>query len=423
MKKYVAIVTIKAKTPIKLGSSKIDFIVDMPINRDWNDLPFIQGTSIAGMLRNEFSENEAENMFGFEETNENIGEASKLIFSNALLVDENEKVNESLLLEKSEFLKFFENLPIREHNALNHKGVTKPHAKFDEEIIFKGTKFRFLVESDNEEYFKKVLNVLKKSNLRLGGSITRGFGEFEVESIYYEDMDENKYIEFIPSLNSKLNKKFSPQSDKKDFIHYTLKLKPLNFFMFGSGMSDEYADMTPLIEDEVDYKEKKLIKKAVIPASSVKGSISSRVAFYYNQKNENFADKVGIEFKDKEENEAVKELFGEKKDKNKGKIGKVFISDVFLDFNKDDEKQFDHVKIDRFTGGAMEGALFSENTITSKEFTLNIYVKESNYLNLLEMALDDITKGILPLGGAVTKGYGIFEGILLKEGEKYEVSR
>lgn len=418
MKKFVAIVTIKTLTPIKIGSSKIDFIVDMPINRDWNNLPFIQGTSIAGMLRNEFSEDEAKEIFGFEKDKKNEGQASNVIVSNGLLVDENENVNENLLLEKSEFLKIFDNLPIREHNALNHKGVTKEHAKFDEEIIFKGTKFRFLIESDNEKYFKKVLNILKTPNLRIGGSITRGFGEFEVEKIEYEDMDENRYIEFILSLNSKLSKTFEAKSDKKDFIKYTLKLKPLNFFMFGSGMSDEEADMTPLIEDEIDYENKKIIKKAVIPASSVKGAISSRVAFYFNEENGIFADKIN-EFKNKEENEAVKNLFGEKKDEKQGRIGKVFISDVFLDCKI---QKFDHVKIDRFTGGAIDGALFNEKTIITKEFELEVYVKnDAEYINLLEKALIDITKGILPLGGAVTKGHGIFEGILLKEGEKYEI--
>lgn len=418
MKKYVAIVTIKTLTPLKVGSSKIDFIIDMPINRDWNNLPFIQGTSIAGMLRSEFSENEAKKIFGYEEDKKNEGEASKVIFSNALLVDENEKVNESLLLEKSEFLKFFDDLPIREHNALNHKGVTKEHAKFDEEVIFKGTKFRFLIECDEKDYFEKILNLLKKPNLRLGGSVTRGFGEFEVESIYYEDMDKNRYIEFIPSLNAKLKDKFNAKCEKNDFIKYTLKLKPLNFFMFGSGMADEYADMAPLIEEEINYEKRALIKKAVIPASSVKGAISSRVAFYYNQKNENFADKIDIQSKKKEENEAVKELFGQKKDKNEGSVGKVFISDLFLDFK---EKTFEHVQIDRFTGGAIEGALFSEKTVNTKEFELIVYVKkDAKYLNLLEKALTDITKGILPLGGATTKGHGIFEGEWTKKGESDE---
>ena len=424
MKKYIAIVTIKAITPIKVGSSKIDFIVDMPINRDWNNLPFIQGTSIAGMLRSEFENDEANEIFGFEEDKNKDGQASSVIFSNALLVDENEKVNEELILdlENRKFLKLFENLPIREHNALNHKGVTKEHAKFDEEIIFKGTKFRFLVESDNKEHFEKVLNMLKKENLRIGGSVTRGFGEFEIESIKYEEMDEERYIEFVPSLNSALKNEFKPKCDKKDFIKYVLKLKPLNFFMFGSGMADEYADMTPLIEDEIDYDKKKLIKKAVIPGSSVKGAISSRVAYYFNQNKGNYADNLDIELKDKEENEAIKALFGKKKNENQGERGNVYISDLFLSFK---DKIFEHVKIDRFTGGAIEGALFQERAITSNEFELVVYVKDNDdtkkYLELLEKALIDITKGTLPLGGASTKGHGIFEGVLFKEGEKYEI--
>ena len=42
--------------------------------------------------------------------------------------------------EKSNFLKNFKELPMRDHNSMDEKGVTKNGAKFDEEIIFKGKK-------------------------------------------------------------------------------------------------------------------------------------------------------------------------------------------------------------------------------------------------------------------------------------------
>ncbi|MMZ69950.1 hypothetical protein D1872_328830 [compost metagenome] len=62
----------------------------------------------------------------------------------------------------------------------------------------------------------------------------------------------------------------------------------------------------------------------------------------------------------------------------------------------------------------MEGALFQEKTTTSDEpFTIDILVKngvDESYLKAFEGALDDICNGMLPLGGSVNKGHGVFTG-------------
>lgn len=110
----------------------------------------------------------------------------------------------------------------------------------------------------------------------------------------------------------------------------------------------------------------------------------------------------------------------QKKDNEKDSFkGNILISDVYLDkTSSKDTKVFDHVSIDRFTGGAIDSALFQEKTIASKEtFILEILinenkVKEKVALEALKKALEDITTGMLSLGGATTKGHGIFTGEL-----------
>jgi CRISPR/Cas system CSM-associated protein Csm3 (group 7 of RAMP superfamily) len=75
------------------------------------------------------------------------------------------------------------------------------------------------------------------------------------------------------------------------------------------------------------------------------------------------------------------------------------------------------VKIDKFTSGAMEGALFSEKVVENKglEFKTTILVKnskEEDYakaLSYLEKALDDIDRGTLTLGGGSGRGHGAFK--------------
>ena len=415
MKRIISHIILKTKTPLKVGSNKIDFVQDSPIQRDWNNLPMILGTSIAGVVRKEFNEKIASDIFG-----ENQG--SKIIFSNALLLDENNQVNEKLLINKSDFLQIFDELPIRQHTAITDKGVTREHSKFDEEIVFKGSRFKFLVEfvDLDEEIFEKVIEKIVSKTFRLGGGRTKGFGEFEVEKITYEEFDENSYSDISTSLNTTLKNEYQIKSYLENYDEYILKLTPDDFFMFGSGFGDEDSDMTAVFENEIDYQNKTLSKKRVlIPASSIKGAISHRLAFNWNIENNDFEDTAKIE----EENEAVIAILGHKKERidnmEVGHKGNVLISDCFIDKFK--QKKFEHVKIDRFTGGASDGALFQEKTTQSDEFEIRLYLKSSvkeKYKKVFEKTLKEICNGLLPLGGMTTKGHGFFSGELYKNGEE-----
>lgn len=430
--KFIAYITFEAKTALKIGSKSADFLQDSPIQKDWNGLPMILGTSITGVLRKEFEDEISNKIFGTGDL------GSKTIISNALLLDENKEVNETLLLEKSKFLQNFIVLPIREHNAMNDKGVTKDTGKFDEEVIYKGTRFKFSIEMLNESeeekiYFLQLLDFLSKNSFRIGAGSTKGFGQIKVKEITYDEFDTNseKYIDLSSSLNTKLSKTHEIiKFDNENYTKYELKLTPNDFFMFGSGFGDDEADMTPVVEKVIDYDKKDLTEeKVLVPASSIKGAISHRTTYYYNLLNEIF-----IEL-DKTPYENVESIFGAKKDKyEEGFKGNILISDVYLDkTSSKDTKVFDHVSIDRFTGGAIDSALFQEKTIASNEtFILEILLNKHNIKKecerkqedfekveeAFEKTLKDITSGMLSLGGATAKGHGIFSGILLKDGKQ-----
>ena len=429
---FIAHITFEAKTALKIGSKNADFLQDSPIQKDWNGLPMILGTSLTGVLRKEFEDEIAKNIFGTGDL------GSKTIISNALILNEKKEVTESLLLDskKSDFLQKFIVLPIREHNAMNDKGVTIKNAKFDEEVIYKGTRFKFSIEMLNENVndknnFFQLLDLLSKDSFRIGAGSSKGFGQIKVIEITYDEFDVNsdEYVNLSSSLN--INTKLSEthkikEFDDEKYIKYKLILTPDDFFMFGSGFGDDEADMTPVFEDIVDYEKQDLIKeKVLIPASSVKGAISHRTTYHYNLINKNFIKENG-----ENKAEVVETIFGSKKDKEKDSFkGNILISDVYLDkTSSKDTKVFEHVRIDRFTGGAIDSALFQEKTISSKEtFTLEILinkekveVKENDEgkiaLEAFEKALKDITTGMLSFGGATTKGHGIFSGKVLKNG-------
>jgi hypothetical protein len=131
-----------------------------------------------------------------------------------------------------------------------------------------------------------------------------------------------------------------------------------------------------------------------------------------------FGAKVGVANRGNEEDEYYyKELSGHR--------GKVIINDIFPENDKHD-KIFNHVAIDRFTGGARDGALFSEKVSyfedTDQTLEIDIVVENTNLsknvIEAFESTLTDVCKGLLPLGGMTTKGHGIFTGKLFKNGKK-----
>ena len=411
--KYIAHITLESETPLKVGSAASDFVLDSPIQRDWNNLPMILGTSIAGVLRKDFGENEDE-IFGNEK-------GSNVVFSNALLVDENNKVHEELLLDKSEFLSLFDALPVREHTAITEKGVVKEHSKFDEEVVYKGSRFKFSIEiTEDEAAFKKLLSMLQSPSFRLGGGSTKGFGKFKVLSVADAIIETHEvWMDYSSSLNSLTSKEVTVANEKAyKHSRYALTLTPDDFFMFGSGFGDDDADQIPIVEKVIDYDKKRLSDNHIImPGSSLKGAIAHRTAYHYNLQNNLFIGNTEAKL-------VIDALFGEAKNSKKnteGSKGKVLFSDVYKR-DKNETKVFDHVSIDRFTGGGIDGALFQEKTTAQSDvWEIEVLLEngvEEVYVNAFESALKDICSGMLPLGGMTTKGHGVFSGTVFKDGNE-----
>jgi len=312
---------------------------------------------------------------------------------------------------------------------------------FDNEVVYKGTRFVFELElkgnSEDKTYWNSILEQVNNPTFRIGSGTRNGYGSLKVIAVYSQvfdlqnEKDFESYINFNPSFNADINwndaKPSELTSDK--FTKYSLKLKPDSFFIFSEGFGDDEADNRPLDEEIVVYKNGEIDfeHQTVIPASSIKGAISHRVAFHYNRLTQQFADfgggKTGFD------NEAVATLFGKAGQDNKEKVvdaqaGLVFINDFyFSDEQVNNKKILNHVAIDRFTGGAMDGALFSEkvSNLLGNEFKFDVFVQyntEDEILKSLESALVDICKGLLPLGGMTTKGHGMFTGKLLKNGKE-----
>jgi len=425
-KRYIANIVIETTSPLKVGSSDLDMLQDSPIQKDFNELPMILGSSIAGILRKEFNTHEANDIFGDEYSNKKENRGSRLIVSNALVCDENMQATETLQLHKSDFLKIFDTLPIREHTRISHKGVSDNdnNAKYDEEVVYKGTRFifrlEFIADENDEHHWLELMHIIHSKIFRLGGGTSKGFGDVKVldELSTYNlfDVDSDEYRAHSSSLNTMFSKSL-PQSNKKDlnYICYTLSIQPEDFFIIGSGFGDDDADIVPMYEQVVDYKIAQLSDEMIlIPASSIKGAISHRTTYHFNKSSKLFVGNADA-------HNTIVEIFGAAKDEEAQSKGKILISDCFKKHSSK-TKVFDHVAIDRFTGASIQSALFNEKTVAddgdSYEIEILLHVKVSDVaLTAFESALKDITSGMLSLGGATTKGHGIFKGTVLKNGE------
>lgn len=451
--RYIARIVVETTTPIAVGSGEKTIMTDAQVIKDVNGLPYIPATSVAGVLRHAMkvdSDDKNAVEWGFHEKDKG-GQGSRIIFTNANLVNEDGRVVDGLLDEKKQtkFLKRFEILPIRQHARIGHKGHTEKGGKFDEEVVYKGTRFCFEIEmlSKNEkdkEFFKNLLNIIHSKNLRMGGGTRSGFGELKVIKCKWcvlnleKDKELNDYIAKSSSLEDesfwaeRINFEFSKLNSNK-YKDIVLKLRPRDFFLFGSGMGDDDVDMTPVNESYIIWNDDNMgfftNNNILIPGSSLKGAIAHRVAYHYNKLTGNFADKLSPEKMKAlvgNNNTAVRILFGSEGDnKGEGKaIGNVFFSDLIEKKGKD--KILNHVAIDRFTGGAIDGALFSEKVSYEPDrvFMLTIIVDEENVNNVvkaedgvdkdliyeaLNETIKDLRSGLLPLGGGVNRGNGVFE--------------
>ena len=485
--RLIARVTIEAETPLAIGSGKKSILTDAAINRDANGLPFIPGTTLAGLIRHAIDEELANRLMGFikkekDKNGEYEVEGSRLIVTEAKLLNHNGKAIDGLLnLETAcndkdrTFLDGFKHAPIRQHAKINHRGVTEDKGKFDEEVVPKGARFCFEMElmanPQNEEElaeykqnFKDLLGILVADGFRVGGKSRNGFGKIKVvgKACLYRELD----LSLPADLDLYLNKSASLADEWGGFEHfnlekpqesrytrYELKINPKDSMFFGSGFGNEDVDHSYIKERYITWdgdgnsgRWNNQDNSLVVPASSVKGALAHRTAYYYNKECGIFAENLSPEDFNKhvgKRNKAVFALFGSEGNEDEpqpteaptgertdGKRrGHVLFADIVKQRKgQTDKKIHNHVKIDRFTGGAIDGALFDEEALIvhpdePEKLVLELLVdvderinEDQRIIQAFEEALKDVCEGMLPLGGNVNKGYGQFEGKLYKDG-------
>lgn len=445
---HLARVVVEADTPIAIGTGREDIVTDAPVVRDVNGLPYIPATSLTGVIRHalRIGKEDKNVVFGYHD--KNGGQGSRLILTDAVMIGEEGNAMDGICnIPNDDFYSHYIEKNVRQHVRITDKGVadTERYGKFDNEVVYKGTRFVFemelLSDAPEVEDFENSLKQLYDETFRIGGGTRCGYGKLKV--VWCErvrlDLTEAKDLKAYLKKSSSLSSPWEfarvheeeRTSASAGWTKYELKLEPLDFMLFGSGMGDEEADNTPMTDIVVEWNEQGKPcfskQKTLIPATSVKGALAHRTAYHFNKKKGIFAENL----KSKEErnkyvggcNDAVQALFGASVDdvaNKRGKRGNVILSDVIQ--HEVETKVFHHNKIDYFTGGTIDGALFQEKSIWGKGkiYELEILVDNKALADedvkwAFEQSLKDLCEGLLPLGGVTGRGNGVFK--LYKNGE------
>lgn len=444
-KRLISRIIIECATPLSLRSGEKSITTDAVVAKDVNGLPFIPATSIAGVLRHLVHGTESELLFG--KSGDIDGEGSKIIFSDALMLGPDGKALDGLtdIDYTTEFYYNYAHLPIRQHVSINSRGSAKDSGKFDNEIVYAGTRFCFEIElvtndTDDISKAKAIISKLYKRSFRIGGGTRNGYGALKIVSCKIKEYDftETKqlhlYLEKPNTLSSEFDGEEFHYETEHDDVYYSFSLEPDDFFMFGSGHGDNEVDSTPIVEDMVVWQDNhgKFVKDCtLIPASSIKGAISHRLAFNFNKLTGRYADLYETEAKDADKNEAVLALMGSVEE-NTHMRGALIFSDIIIPRHLP-VCGFNHIKVDSFTSAAINGALFNEKAffkdVTSFQTVIQLDMdgfeqnlsKINNQLNkdriieALEMTFSELCNGLLPLGGLTNKGFGRFTGTWKKE--------
>jgi CRISPR/Cas system CSM-associated protein Csm3 (group 7 of RAMP superfamily) len=301
-------------------------------------------------------------------------------------------------------------------------GIVKEGAKYDYQIIEPGAKFKVYLEADyadqTESFVKQMMatiaSVLQNGELQIGAKTNNGLGKAKLirQVLYNFDFSNKKDV--VSWLTQNFPAK-EPLSIEQLGIPFDLKEHRFHlnaaFWLKNSLIVRSYS-ADPEKPDAVHIKSG---GKSVLPGTSLKGAIRARAERIVNTLNKPASIITNLfGFVEEEEDE--------EKEAPKAKKGGIRIEEAVLpDFVSEMQTR---IKIDRFTGGTIEAALFDTMPVFSfgrkleyvepeKIINLQIHVRDcqKHEAGLLLLVLKDLWTGDLAVGGEKNIGRGVFDGI------------
>jgi len=414
-------------SPITVGSGESENS-DSDLIKDWAGIPFIPASSIAGALRHYLDELlshdkkcEAEKIRSlFGEHNEN-STLSPISFYDAFP-----------LAEITTAIK--KHLSVRDGVQIDRtlRTAVDKH-KFEFEVLEPGIAFQFCAEvavrekhdlNAIKDLLYHMLSALSEEKIRFGAKTARGYGKTKLED------HKILLLDMAKRSDAELWLAFSWETLAPNYTLDTLRcigeIAPLalNTVDIRAEFLIPYSLLIRQYIEEVAAADSAHINcqgRPVITGSTWAGCLTSAIS------------QVGKTLGKSEDTErTIKELFGyvkskeeEKDHKKRSRASRVIISESIVADAKGTHC-YTRNRINRFTAGVVQGALFTEAPSYGGNLTLELLIKDPQpyEIGLLLLAIRDMGNGIAPIGGAVSIGRGILKlKMLLIDGTPFECDR
>ena len=425
--KYVCRIEFEITSPLSIGSGE-NQVTDKDIVQDSRGVPYIPGTSLAGIYRSLFDGKTANAYFGKELTKEDIRNTNGRV-----RLTESEVVTyDACMIDPASVYRVTK----RDMVALDEYKTAIDGAKFDFQILEPGVRFVTYIEQnidcEKKKYvLREIIDAWMKEKIQIGSKTGRGYGH--TKGISYktawfdlgQEEDLQKWLDFNMYDEGDKNwgdtdkpvclSHLTPSNDEyqKISVHYethmiSLKAEEqcnivLKLQQQGGISIRQYSTEV----GEADYQQLTISDGSkegmpVIPGTSWAGAFRAQMG------------KLDPAFR--KEQETAEMFFGAKKSKDKeNRKSCIRFSESRIEGGK--WVTYTRNAIDRFTGGTVDGALYTEKTYYNGNTELCIdcdfsgieQESRNHFASVMAAAIMDLHGGYMAVGGLTAVGRGIFK--------------
>lgn len=391
----------KCTTPLHVGSAnggKADLLVH-PLTGE----PFIQATSIAGVLRSGFmslyGKEKTDELFGFASIDEGHDGSGKIRISDGLFD------MKTVVYEIRPRLKINGETGTCDSSDVQGTNVESGN-KFETKYIGTGAEFTFdlyiMGMKSCRNSILELLGMIREQELQFGGQKSNGCGFLDIVSARYhhynlkKKADRDAWIRFkgcteadtiaIPEVHELATRAYLVTV--KAETRGELLVKAIATSKFG----EDAADAVNIRNTIGEY---------IIPGSSLKGVLRSRMQWIADYQN---LPKT-----------LIAHAFGETgKHEYEGHRGNLIARDVVVgDIAENKQAELrDRIRLDKFTGGVMYTGKFTEQNVHGK-MKIELAVADDAYaddtMRLLLPALRDLAVGQVSIGSGASVGKGFLK--------------
>ena len=363
-------------SPMSIGSGK-ETKTDGDIVLNSKNEPYIPGTSLAGIYRSLFKEEDKDKFFGYIK-------GKKCVQSPIAVYDGKCAVYESKDVSK------------RDSVRLDDYKVAKEGAKFDFQIAETGLEFISYIELDKnhtqemeDAVENTILPALNSGKISLGHKTTRGYGKVSVtcqKKAFDLSAELDEWLDFDMFEDAKWSCCDNITIEDGKFGGEIIKIP-----LIQDGAVSIRRYVTEAGDNQPEYEQLTLKdNRPVIPGTSWAGAFRQRIKSYGTG------------------DQKISDWFGFVNDDG-AKKSQIYFSETIL--SGGEFKQITRNSIDRFSAGTKEGALFTEKTYYNGKTTLEIRLNTSDVLlkKLVYACLLDLCHGYLAIGGLTAVGHGMFK--------------